>query len=66
MRGEYSVLMPVEIGEYMFDLLGRAAPVIEIPQARHHVMLDQPLAFVAAIRALLADWEHSDPTHRVG
>lgn len=66
MRGEYSVLMPVEIGEYMFDLLGRAAPVIEIPQARHHVMLDQPLAFVAAIRALLADWEHSDPNHRVG
>lgn len=66
MRGEYSVLLPEEIGEYMFNLLGRAAPVIEIPQARHHVMLDQPLAFVAALRALLADWEHSDPTRRVG
>ncbi len=36
----------------MFNLLGRSAPVIEIPQARHHVMLDQPLAFVAALRAL--------------
>ena len=65
MRGEYSVLLPEEIGSYMFDLLGRAAPVIEIPQARHHVMLDQPLAFVAAIRALLADWEHSNPRARV-
>jgi pimeloyl-ACP methyl ester carboxylesterase len=63
MRGEYSVLLPEEIGDYMFSLLGRAAPVIEIPQARHHVLLDQPLAFVAALRALLADWNHSHP-HR--
>ena len=64
-RGESSVLMPEEVGEYMFNLLGRAAPVVEIPQARHHVMLDQPLAFVAALRALLADWNHSMPTRRV-
>jgi len=63
-RGENSVLMPPEIGEYMFNLLGRAAPVVEIPQAQHHVMLDQPLAFVAALRALLADWDHSTPTRR--
>jgi pimeloyl-ACP methyl ester carboxylesterase len=65
MRGEMSVLMPPEVGAYMFSLLGHAAPVIEIPQARHHVMLDQPLAFVAALRALLADWNHSVPTRRV-
>lgn len=65
MRGEMSVLMPPEVGDYMFSLLGHAAPVIEIPQARHHVMLDQPLAFVAALRALLADWNHSRPTRRV-
>jgi pimeloyl-ACP methyl ester carboxylesterase len=63
-RGERSVLMPPEIGEYMFNLLGRNAPVVEIPQARHHVMLDQPLALVAALRALLADWEHSVPNRR--
>jgi pimeloyl-ACP methyl ester carboxylesterase len=63
-RGEKSILMPPEIGEYMFNLLGRAAPVVEIPQARHHVMLDQPLPLVAALRALLADWEHSVPTRR--
>ena len=64
-RGENSVLMPPQIGEYMFNLLGRAAPVVEIPQARHHVMLDQPLALVAALRALLADWEHSTPNRRL-
>lgn len=63
-RGENSVLLPPEIGEYMFNLLGRAAPVVEIPQAQHHVMLDQPLALVAALRALLADWEHSTPRRR--
>jgi pimeloyl-ACP methyl ester carboxylesterase len=61
-RGENSVLLPPEIGEYMFNLLGRAAPIVEIPQAQHHVMLDQPLALVAALRALLADWNHSIPT----
>lgn len=64
-RGENSVLMPPEIGEYMFNLLGRAAPVVEIPRAQHHIMLDQPLALVAALRALLADWNHSVPTRRI-
>lgn len=64
-RGERSRLMPPEVREYMFNLLGRAAPVVDIPEARHHVMLDQPLAFVAALRALLADWNHSLPRRRV-
>ncbi|MGN6514501.1 MAG: alpha/beta fold hydrolase [Rhizomicrobium sp.] len=64
-RGAQSILMPPEIGEYMFNLLGRAAPVVTIPEARHHVMLDQPLAFVSALNALLADWNHSIPNRRV-
>jgi pimeloyl-ACP methyl ester carboxylesterase len=64
-RGEHSILLPPEIGEYMFNLLGRAAPVVEIPQAQHHIMLDQPLALVAALRALLADWNHSTPSRRI-
>jgi pimeloyl-ACP methyl ester carboxylesterase len=64
-RGEHSVLLPPEIGEYMFNLLGRAAPVVEIPQAQHHIMLDQPLALVAALRALLQDWNHSVAVRRV-
>src|SRR6185295_6977267 len=64
-RGEHSVLLPPQIGEYMFNLLGRSAPMVEIPQAQHHIMLDQPLALVAALRALLADWEHSTATRRV-
>jgi hypothetical protein len=49
----------------MFNILGRSAPVVEIPQARHHIMLDQPLALVSALRALLADWNHSVATRRI-
>ena len=65
LRGELSDLLPHEVGAYMFELLGRNAPVVEIPQARHHVMLDQPLAFVTGLRALLADWEYSVPRRKV-
>ena len=65
-RGEHSVLMPPRIGDYIFDLLDRAAPVVEIPEAQHHIMLDQPLALVASLRALLADWEHSVATRPSG
>jgi pimeloyl-ACP methyl ester carboxylesterase len=60
-RGEMSYVVPPETGEYMYQLLRRNAPVVEIPQAHHHLLLDQPLAFVAALRALLADWEHTIP-----
>ncbi|HKP60115.1 MAG TPA: alpha/beta hydrolase [Polyangiales bacterium] len=61
MRGEHSRVVPPETGEYMFELLDRNAPLVEIPEAHHHLLLDQPLAFIAALRALLSDWEHSVP-----
>lgn len=64
--GEGSAIFPRETGRYMYHLLHRAVPVVEIPGARHHVMLDQPLAFVAALRTLLADWNHSLPVDRDG
>jgi pimeloyl-ACP methyl ester carboxylesterase len=59
-RAEYGLVDP-ETGDYMYELLGRNSPVIEIPDAYHHVMLDQPIAMITALRALLADWEHSVP-----
>ncbi len=59
-RAEFGLVTP-DIGEYMYELLHRNAPVIEIPQAYHHLMLDQPLALVTALRVILADWEHSIP-----
>jgi pimeloyl-ACP methyl ester carboxylesterase len=60
-RGELSDVVAPETGEYMYQLLRRNAPLVTIPEAHHHLILDQPLAFVAALRALLADWEHSLP-----
>lgn len=62
--GEHSAVVPPDVAEYMYDLMGRVSPVIEIPLAHHHLMLDQPLAFVAALRTLLADWNHSIPFAR--
>lgn len=61
LRGEKSYVVPPETGEYMYQLLRRNAPLVSIPEAHHHLILDQPLAFIAALRALLADWEHSLP-----
>lgn len=59
-RAEHG-LVPADMGEMVVDRMGRAAPVVEIPGAGHHVMIDQPLALVTALRTLLADWEHSVP-----
>jgi len=62
-RSEHGLVTP-EIGKVMYEALGRVAPVVEMPLAGHHMMLDQPLLLVTALRALLADWEHSVPFPR--
>jgi pimeloyl-ACP methyl ester carboxylesterase len=62
-RAEHGLVTP-DIGEYMYELLGHSAPVIEIPEAYHHIMLDQPLLLVTGLRTLLADWDHSVPRAR--
>ena len=62
LRSEHGLVTP-GIGQSMYEALGRVAPVIELPEAGHHAMLDQPLILLTAIRSLLSDWEHSEP-HR--
>ena len=64
LRSERGLVTP-DIGASMYEVLGRVAPVIELPEAGHHAMLDQPLLLLTALRTLLADWEHSEP-HRPG
>ncbi|MBL6952731.1 MAG: alpha/beta hydrolase [Alphaproteobacteria bacterium] len=54
--GETSAIVSRRTVAYMSSVMGPKAPVVEIPQAHHHVMLDQPLAFVAALRAILDGW----------
>lgn len=63
LRSEHG-LVTRDIGDAMFERLGRVAPVIELPEAGHHAMLDEPLILLTAIRTLLADWEHSEPHRR--
>ncbi|MEZ4290205.1 MAG: hypothetical protein R3E53_06535 [Myxococcota bacterium] len=48
----------------MYEQMGRVNPVIEIPLAGHHLMLDQPLLLITAINTLLSDWAHSEPLRR--
>jgi len=54
--GARSTLMQEGDIARMRGLLPPGTPVIEIPEAYHHVPIDQPLALVAALRALLAGW----------
>ena len=63
LRSEHG-LVTADIGADMYDMLGRVAPVIEIPEAGHHAMLDQPLLLLTALRTLVADWDHSEPHRR--
>ena len=65
-RGELSELVTADVSDYMHELLGRNAPVVAIPNAYHHLIIDEPLAFIAALRAIPADWEHSVPKKPAG
>jgi pimeloyl-ACP methyl ester carboxylesterase len=55
-RGGKSQLLQPEDAAYLLSLIAPGSPYVEIPEAEHHVMIDQPLGFVAALRALLAAW----------
>lgn len=54
--GAQSLLFDADILAHIARLSPPGTPRIEIPAARHHLMVDQPLAFVTALRGLLANW----------
>ena len=56
MWGDRSNLMHAETLGYMIDQMPKEVLLVPIPDADHHVMIDQPLAFVAGLRGLLANW----------
>ena len=55
-HGDDSALVTPQVIAFMRTLMGEDAPVIGIPEARHHLTLDQPMAFVTAVRAVLGGW----------
>lgn len=54
--GESSGLFTPDSAQYVRELGGTSIPVVGIPQAHHHLMLDEPLAFVTALRTQLEAW----------
>jgi pimeloyl-ACP methyl ester carboxylesterase len=54
MRGANSYLLADRIFDYMRSILPPTTGFATIPEANHHIMLDQPLATLAAIEAALA------------
>jgi pimeloyl-ACP methyl ester carboxylesterase len=63
LRAEHGLVTPY-VHDFMYNSLGRVTPVITLPETGHHMMLDQPLILLTAIRTLLGDWEHSNPRRR--
>jgi pimeloyl-ACP methyl ester carboxylesterase len=61
-NGADSAIVDADVRAYMAELLADSpaavagVPFVEIPEAQHHVLLDQPLALVTALRAVFATW----------
>lgn len=54
-RGALSNLMNPETWDYMQSVF-TDAPFVTVPNARHHLLLDEPLATTAALDALIEGW----------
>jgi pimeloyl-ACP methyl ester carboxylesterase len=54
--GQDSVLFDDDSAVYLRECGARDVPIIGIPGARHHLMLDEPIAFVSVLRGILAQW----------
>ena len=44
------------IRPYVEQIPQQHMPIIGIPGARHHLMLDEPIAFASVLRSLVAQW----------
>jgi pimeloyl-ACP methyl ester carboxylesterase len=53
--GADSELFSARTLDYMRELVPQDFPAVALPDAQHHLFLDQPLAFVAALRELLGN-----------
>jgi pimeloyl-ACP methyl ester carboxylesterase len=58
--GEDSLLFDADTESYLRELGADDIPIVAIPGARHHLMLDQPIAFASTLNALLESWRHRD------
>jgi pimeloyl-ACP methyl ester carboxylesterase len=60
--GQRSAIVDDEVIAHMQQLVAGSpagtagVPFVKVPEAHHHLLLDQPLATVTALRAILATW----------
>ena len=59
-HGAKSQLFTKDSADYIRELGGGDIPIIAVPEARHHLMLDQPLAFATALLSILKLWENQE------
>ena len=61
-NGADSAIVSEDTRAYMAELLADSpaavagVPFVEVPEAQHHVLLDQPIALVTALRAIFGSW----------
>jgi pimeloyl-ACP methyl ester carboxylesterase len=53
---EHSSVVSDQVRDYLRATLPQEVPMIEIPDAHHHLLIDQPLALVSTLRSLLHHW----------
>jgi len=58
LRGEHSSVALPETEAWLNGLFGKPMPFMVIPNTHHHLVLDQPLAFISTIRTVLELWGH--------
>jgi pimeloyl-ACP methyl ester carboxylesterase len=54
--GDRSAIMEGAMLDHTFEMAPPGTPKIIVPEAAHHLFLDQPLATVASLRTLFAAW----------
>lgn len=53
MMGKDSLFYSPKVFKFLREILGESLPIVSIPHAQHHVWLDQPIAFISALDAVL-------------
>jgi pimeloyl-ACP methyl ester carboxylesterase len=61
-NGERSAIVDDDVIDHMREMVAGSpaaaagVPFVQVPDAHHHLLLDEPLATITAIRAILATW----------
>ena len=58
--GQDSKLFDDDSADYLRECGATDLPIIGIPGARHHLMLDEPIALVSTLRSIVAQWHASN------